>query len=153
MQIQSNGLHPCDCDVYRILLVIQNLLKADSCTVTYLLFSTHKSSKIIKVHLQLLIYDMIMNKLVIHVLLFQTPDLCHSVVSTTTFRAEYRRSGSSSVFSRNVRFQVDITPAHGTSREHESSMYCLTFTHISGKRRLCQLCIVTLDLQSLLTNS
>jgi len=151
MQILSNCLHPCDCDVCRILLVVQNLLKADSCTVTYLLFSSRVSSKIIKVHLQLLIYDMIMNKLVIHV--FQTPDLCHSVVSTTTFRAEYRRSGSSSVFSRNVRFQVDITPAHGTSREHESSMYCLTFTHISGKRRLCQLCIVTLDLQSLLTNS
>ncbi|XP_060583686.1 serine/threonine-protein kinase BRSK2-like [Ruditapes philippinarum] len=71
-----------------------------------------------------------------------TPDLCHSVVSTTTFRAEYRRSGSSSVFSRNVRFQVDITPAHGTTREHEISMYCLTFTHISGPsrrfRRVCE---------------
>ncbi|XP_052801910.1 serine/threonine-protein kinase BRSK2-like isoform X2 [Mya arenaria] len=71
-----------------------------------------------------------------------TPDLCHSVVSTTTFRAEYRRSASSSVFSRNVRFQVDITPAHGSSAEHEISMYCLTFTHISGPsrrfRRVCE---------------
>lgn len=64
-----------------------------------------------------------------------TPDLCHSVVSPTTFRAEYRRGGSSSMFSRNVRFQVDITPAHASPATREINMYCLTFTQISGPAR------------------
>lgn len=61
---------------------------------------------------------------------FQTPDMSHSVVSTTTFRAEYRRSSSASMFSRNVRFQVDISPSPGYDTNGES--YCLTFTLISG---------------------
>ncbi|KAJ8298619.1 hypothetical protein KUTeg_022679 [Tegillarca granosa] len=70
-----------------------------------------------------------------------TADLSHSVVSTTTFRAEYRRSGSSSMFSRNVRFQVDISPAHGGAGG-DCQMYCLTFTLIAGPsrrfRRVCE---------------
>lgn len=48
----------------------------------------------------------------------------------TSFRAEYRRSGCSAMFSRNVRFQVDITPTHGGS--FDCVPYCLTFTLISG---------------------
>ncbi|KAL5006823.1 hypothetical protein ScPMuIL_015629 [Solemya velum] len=69
-----------------------------------------------------------------------TSDLSHSVVSTTTFRAEYRRSGGSSMFSRSVRFQVDITSAKGDGRD--AAMFCLTFTLISGParrfRRVCE---------------
>lgn len=75
----------------------------------------------------------------VHALL-STADLSHSVVSATSFRAEYRRSGSSAMFSRNVRFQVDITPTHGGSSD--CVMYCLTFTLISGPsrrfRRVCE---------------
>lgn len=75
----------------------------------------------------------------VHALL-STADLSHSVVSATSFRAEYRRSGSSAMFSRNVRFQMDITPTHGGSSN--CVMYCLTFTLISGPsrrfRRVCE---------------
>ncbi|CAE1294750.1 BRSK [Acanthosepion pharaonis] len=68
-----------------------------------------------------------------------TPDMSHSVVSTTTFRAEYRRSSSASMFSRNVRFQVDISPSPGYDTNGES--YCLTFTLISGPtRRFKRIC-------------
>ena len=81
-------------------------------------------------HLQCLLTNVVLEKCSF---LFQTPDLCHSVVSPTTFRAEYRRGGSSSMFSRNVRFQVDITPAHASPATREINMYCLTFTQISGE--------------------
>ncbi|XP_061167158.1 serine/threonine kinase SAD-1-like isoform X4 [Saccostrea echinata] len=74
----------------------------------------------------------------VHALL-STADLSHSVMSATSFRAEYRRSGSSAMFSRNVRFQMDITPTHGGNRD--SVMYCLTFTLISGpSRRFKRVC-------------
>ncbi|KAK3103562.1 hypothetical protein FSP39_020190 [Pinctada imbricata] len=76
----------------------------------------------------------------VHALL-STADLSHSVVSTTTFRAEYRRSGTSSILSRNVRFQVDISPAHANMGP-DCTMFCLTFTLISGPsrrfRRVCE---------------
>ncbi|XP_021345181.1 serine/threonine-protein kinase BRSK2-like isoform X2 [Mizuhopecten yessoensis] len=71
-----------------------------------------------------------------------TADLSHNVVSTTTFRAEYRRTGSSSMFSRNIRFQVDITPATHGGGPSDCNMFCLTFTLISGPsrrfRRVCE---------------
>lgn len=63
---------------------------------------------------------------------FQTPDLSHSVVSTSTFRAEYRRGGGSSMFSRNVRFQVDISAAPGERDPASATTFCLTFTLVSG---------------------
>ncbi|VDI22346.1 BR serine/threonine kinase [Mytilus galloprovincialis] len=70
-----------------------------------------------------------------------TSDLSHSVVSTSTFRAEYRRTSNTSMFSRSVRFQVDITPAH-TTGVTTGTMYCLTFSLISGPsrrfRRVCE---------------
>ncbi|XP_046356807.2 serine/threonine-protein kinase BRSK2-like isoform X2 [Haliotis rufescens] len=71
-----------------------------------------------------------------------TSDLSHSVVSTSTFRAEYRRGGSSSMFSRNVRFQVDISPAPGERDSANATSFCLTFTLVSGPsrrfRRVCE---------------
>ncbi|ESO97969.1 hypothetical protein LOTGIDRAFT_104436 [Lottia gigantea] len=71
-----------------------------------------------------------------------TSDLSHSVISTMTFRAEYRRGGSSSMFSRNVRFQVDISTAPGERDVTSATSFCLTFTLISGPsrrfRRVCE---------------
>ena len=72
------------------------------------------------------------------------PDLSHSVVSQTSFRAEYRRSGNTSMFSRNVRLQVDIAPVHkddscssdtsSLGHHHaQPQMHCLTFTLLSGR--------------------
>ncbi|XP_035826265.1 serine/threonine-protein kinase BRSK2 [Aplysia californica] len=71
-----------------------------------------------------------------------TCDLSHCVVSTTTFRGEYRRGGGSSMFSRNVRFQVDISPAPGERDTASATTFCLTFTLVSGPsrrfRRVCE---------------
>ena len=72
------------------------------------------------------------------------PDLSHSVMSPTSFRAEYRRSGSASMFSRSVRLQVDIAPVHKedsissdsasmSSGQQPQQIHCLTFTLLSGK--------------------
>ena len=63
----------------------------------------------------------------------QTPDLSHNVISPMSFRAEYRRSGSSSVFSRNVKFQVDITAANNDGSGDATCLHCLTFTLLSGE--------------------
>ena len=70
------------------------------------------------------------------------PDLSHSVISQTSFRAEYRRSGNASMFSRNVRLQVDIAPVNkddscssdtlSLSHHPQPQMHCLTFTLLSG---------------------
>ena len=73
----------------------------------------------------------------------QMPDLSHSVISQTSFRAEYRRSGNAaSMFSRNVRLQVDIAPVNkddscssdtsSLSHHAQPQMHCLTFTLLSG---------------------
>lgn len=71
-----------------------------------------------------------------------TPDLSHSVLSPSSFRAEYRRSGGTSMFTRNVKFQVDVSSASSASsasvqmQENPSSqqqLHCVTFTLLSGK--------------------
>lgn len=66
------------------------------------------------------------------------PDLSHSVVSPTSFRAEYRRTGSSSVFTRNIRLQVDVAPVRKDEEEgvEETQLHCLTFTLLSGMYHL-----------------
>ena len=53
-------------------------------------------------------------------------------MSPTSFRVEYRRSGGTSMFSRNVKFQVDIAPAHGEGGDGHK-MHCINFTLLSGK--------------------
>lgn len=73
----------------------------------------------------------------------QIPSLSHSVISQTTFRAEYKSSGGPSVFQKPVKFQVDIAFSEGErERERERSeregrretgIYSVTFTLISGK--------------------
>ena len=70
----------------------------------------------------------------------QIPSLSHSVLSQTSFRAEYKASGGPSVFQKPVRFQVDISSSEGPepSPRRDSSggggIYSVTFTLISGKR-------------------
>ena len=61
----------------------------------------------------------------------QTSDLSHSVISPTSFRAEYRRSGGTSMFSRNVKFQVDIAPAHIEGADGQK-LHCVNFTLLAG---------------------
>ena len=74
--------------------------------------------------------------------LYQTPDLSHSVIAPTSFRVEYRRSGGTSMFSRNVKFQVDIAQAHGEGSEGHK-VHCVNFTLIAGPsrrfKRICEL--------------
>ncbi|KAI1884787.1 hypothetical protein AGOR_G00230100 [Albula goreensis] len=70
------------------------------------------------------------------------PSLSHSVISQTTFRAEYKSSGGPSVFQKPVKFQVDIAFFEGdrerergrTEREgkRETGIYSVTFTLLSG---------------------
>ena len=59
---------------------------------------------------------------------FQTPDIVHTVVSPLMFRAEFRRSSSTSMFNRNVKFQVDIIQ----SKEQENTFY-VNFLLLSGE--------------------
>eukprot|EP00063_Salmo_salar_P037625 XP_014012460.1 PREDICTED: serine/threonine-protein kinase BRSK2-like isoform X2 [Salmo salar] len=70
------------------------------------------------------------------------PSLSHSVISQTSFRAEYKISGGPSVFQKPVKFQVDIAFSEGervqdrekTERKgkRETGIYSVTFTLISG---------------------
>ena len=75
----------------------------------------------------------------------QIPSLSHSVLSQTSFRAEYKASGGPSVFQKPVCFQVDISSSEGpepSPRRDGSSgggIYSVTFTLISGKRPVPQL--------------
>lgn len=75
----------------------------------------------------------------------QIPSLSHSVISQTSFRAEYKSSGGPSVFQKPVKFQVDIAFSEGErererekerDREREgrreTGIYSVTFTLLSG---------------------
>lgn len=79
---------------------------------------------------------------------WQIPDLSHSVLSPMSFRLDYRRpGGTSSMFQRNIRLQVDITCATPPSNESSTpspnfdstpsldrpTIYCITFTLLSGQ--------------------
>lgn len=55
------------------------------------------------------------------------PDIVHTVITPTMFRAEFRRSSNSSMFNRNVKFQVDIIQ----SKEKENTFY-INFLLLSG---------------------
>uniref|UniRef100_A0A8C7XNZ4 Si:ch211-255p10.4 n=1 Tax=Oryzias sinensis TaxID=183150 RepID=A0A8C7XNZ4_9TELE len=76
----------------------------------------------------------------------QIPSLSHSVLSQTSFRAEYKSSGGPSVFQKPVKFQVDIAFSESererdrerTEREgrREAGIYSVTFTLISGEYSL-----------------
>uniref|UniRef100_A0A4W5PF96 Si:dkey-16p21.7 n=1 Tax=Hucho hucho TaxID=62062 RepID=A0A4W5PF96_9TELE len=90
------------------------------------------------------------------------PSLSHSVVSQTSFRAEYKSSGGPSVFQKPVKFQVDIAFSEGererererTEREgkRENGIYSVTFTLISGPSRRFKRVVETIQAQLLSTH-
>ncbi|GCB76374.1 hypothetical protein scyTo_0017458, partial [Scyliorhinus torazame] len=59
------------------------------------------------------------------------PSLSHSVISQTSFRAEYKSVGGPTVFQKPVKFQVDITYAEGSEAQKENGIYSVTFTLMS----------------------
>uniref|UniRef100_A0AAY4CZP2 Protein kinase domain-containing protein n=1 Tax=Denticeps clupeoides TaxID=299321 RepID=A0AAY4CZP2_9TELE len=79
------------------------------------------------------------------------PSLSHSVISQTSFRAEYKSSGGPSVFQKPVKFQVDIAFSEG-ERERESGIYSVTFTLISGPSRRFKRVVETIQAQLLSTH-
>ncbi|KAH9424171.1 Serine/threonine-protein kinase brsk1 [Dermatophagoides pteronyssinus] len=84
------------------------------------------------------------------------PDLSHTVLSPMSFRLDYRRpGGTTSMFQRNIRIQVDIacatppsndgsipSPNFDTNAIERPTIYCITFTLLSGPvrrfRRICE---------------
>ncbi|XP_012379021.1 serine/threonine-protein kinase BRSK1 isoform X2 [Dasypus novemcinctus] len=86
------------------------------------------------------------------------PSLSHSVLSQTSFRAEYKASGGPSVFQKPVRFQVDISSSEGpepTPRRDGGGgggIYSVTFTLISGPSRRFKRVVETIQAQLLSTH-
>uniref|UniRef100_A0A8C5FF04 Si:dkey-16p21.7 n=1 Tax=Gadus morhua TaxID=8049 RepID=A0A8C5FF04_GADMO len=90
------------------------------------------------------------------------PSLSHSVVSQTSFRAEYKSSGGPSVFQKPVKFQVEIAFSEGErERERERAeregrrelgIYSVTFTLISGPSRRFKRVVETIQAQLLSTH-
>ncbi|KAG7238109.1 hypothetical protein INR49_030171, partial [Caranx melampygus] len=60
------------------------------------------------------------------------PSLSHSVISQTSFRAEYKSTAGPTVFQKPVKFQVDITYTESTAATKENGIYSVTFTLLSG---------------------
>ncbi|XP_052405719.1 serine/threonine-protein kinase BRSK2 isoform X2 [Carassius gibelio] len=91
------------------------------------------------------------------------PSLSHSVISQTSFRAEYKTSGGPSVFQKPVKFQVDIAFSEGErererekEREREgrreTGIYSVTFTLLSGPSRRFKRVVETIQTQLLSTH-
>uniref|UniRef100_A0A8B9H5S6 BR serine/threonine kinase 2 n=1 Tax=Astyanax mexicanus TaxID=7994 RepID=A0A8B9H5S6_ASTMX len=54
---------------------------------------------------------------------FQIPSLSHSVISQTSFRAEYKSTAGPTVFQKPVKFQVDITYTESSTATKENGIY------------------------------
>uniref|UniRef100_A0A5F9CLJ1 BR serine/threonine kinase 1 n=1 Tax=Oryctolagus cuniculus TaxID=9986 RepID=A0A5F9CLJ1_RABIT len=85
------------------------------------------------------------------------PSLSHSVLSQTSFRAEYKASGGPSVFQKPVRFQVDISSSEGPEPSPRrdgggGGIYSVTFTLISGPSRRFKRVVETIQAQLLSTH-
>ncbi|XP_076971451.1 serine/threonine-protein kinase BRSK2 isoform X4 [Tamandua tetradactyla] len=77
------------------------------------------------------------------------PSLSHSVVSQTSFRAEYKSAGGPAVFQKPVKFQVDITYSEGGSAQKDSGVYSVTFALLSGPSRRFKRVVETIQAQLL----
>uniref|UniRef100_A0A8B9HGS7 BR serine/threonine kinase 2b n=1 Tax=Astyanax mexicanus TaxID=7994 RepID=A0A8B9HGS7_ASTMX len=77
------------------------------------------------------------------------PSLSHSVVSQTSFRAEYKSTAGPTVFQKPVKFQVDITYTESTSATKENGIYSVTFTLLSGPSRRFKRVVETIQAQLL----
>nr|XP_020826394.1 serine/threonine-protein kinase BRSK2 isoform X1 [Phascolarctos cinereus] len=80
------------------------------------------------------------------------PSLSHSVVSQTSFRAEYKSTGGPAVFQKPVKFQVDITYTEGGEAQKENGIYSVTFTLLSGPSRRFKRVVETIQAQLLSTH-
>ncbi|EGW07496.1 BR serine/threonine-protein kinase 1 [Cricetulus griseus] len=86
------------------------------------------------------------------------PSLSHSVLSQTSFRAEYKASGGPSEIQKPVRFQVDISSSEGpepSPRRDGSSgggIFSVTFALISGPSRRFKRVVETIQAQLLSTH-
>ncbi|KAM8814045.1 serine/threonine-protein kinase BRSK2 isoform 3-T3 [Rhynchonycteris naso] len=88
---------------------------------------------------------------VVHAFL-SIPSLSHSVISQTSFRAEYKATGGPAVFQKPVKFQVDITYTEGGSAQKENGVYSVTFTLLSGPSRRFKRVVETIQTQLLSTH-
>ncbi|XP_065145296.1 serine/threonine-protein kinase BRSK2 isoform X7 [Paramisgurnus dabryanus] len=77
------------------------------------------------------------------------PSLSHSVISQTSFRAEYKSSAGPTVFQKPVKFQVDITYTESTAATKENGIYSVTFTLLSGPSRRFKRVVETIQAQLL----
>uniref|UniRef100_A0A2K5IMZ0 Protein kinase domain-containing protein n=1 Tax=Colobus angolensis palliatus TaxID=336983 RepID=A0A2K5IMZ0_COLAP len=82
----------------------------------------------------------------------QIPSLSHSVISQTSFRAEYKATGGPAVFQKPVKFQVDITYTEGGEAQKENGIYSVTFTLLSGPSRRFKRVVETIQAQLLSTH-
>ncbi|XP_053711037.1 serine/threonine-protein kinase BRSK2-like isoform X4 [Synchiropus splendidus] len=80
------------------------------------------------------------------------PSLSHSVISQTTFRAEYKSSAGPAVFQKPVKFQVDITYTESSGATKENGIYSVTFTLLSGPSRRFKRVVETIQAQLLSSN-
>uniref|UniRef100_A0A8C1IUL4 BR serine/threonine kinase 2 n=1 Tax=Cyprinus carpio TaxID=7962 RepID=A0A8C1IUL4_CYPCA len=80
------------------------------------------------------------------------PSLSHSVVSQTSFRAEYKSTAGPTVFQKPVKFQVDITYTESTAATKENAIYSVTFTLLSGPSRRFKRVVETIQAQLLSTH-
>uniref|UniRef100_A0A672RNH7 Serine/threonine-protein kinase BRSK1-like n=1 Tax=Sinocyclocheilus grahami TaxID=75366 RepID=A0A672RNH7_SINGR len=71
------------------------------------------------------------------------PSLSHSVISQTSFRAEYKSSGGPSVFQKPVKFQRD------RDGQKDYGIYSVTFSLISGPSRRFRRVVETIQAQLL----
>uniref|UniRef100_A0A3B4TGV8 BR serine/threonine kinase 2 n=1 Tax=Seriola dumerili TaxID=41447 RepID=A0A3B4TGV8_SERDU len=71
------------------------------------------------------------------------PSLSHSVISQTSFRAEYKSTAGPTVFQKPVKFQVDITYTESTSATKENGIYSVTFTLLSGEHSTLFIYLIT----------
>ncbi|XP_013981725.1 serine/threonine-protein kinase BRSK2 isoform X2 [Salmo salar] len=74
------------------------------------------------------------------------PSLSHSVISQTSFRAEYKSTAGPTVFQKPVKFQVDITYTESTAAK-ENGIYSVTFTLLSGPSRRFKRVVETIQAQ------
>ncbi|OCT83883.1 hypothetical protein XELAEV_18022022mg [Xenopus laevis] len=77
------------------------------------------------------------------------PSLSHSVISQTSFRAEYKSTGGPSVFQKPVKFQVDITYTESGEKQKDCGIYSVTFTLLSGPSRRFKRVVETIQTQLL----
>ncbi|KAA0723605.1 Serine/threonine-protein kinase BRSK2 [Triplophysa tibetana] len=80
------------------------------------------------------------------------PSLSHSVVSQTSFRAEYKSTAGPTVFQKPVKFQVDITYTESTAATKENGIYSVTFTLLSGPSRRFKRVVDTIQTQLMSTH-